>query len=92
MRSRYTPSGMLLLFATFGLLAAPLCADNIEDTQARLAKVGDADKYNADAVVVLDSTDVDVQPNGIGVAHYRRIVKILRGRGYSRPVSADLHV
>ena len=52
-----------------------LASDDIKD---RLAAAGDVEKYNADAVVVLDATDVTVRPNGIGTARRHQVVKILR--------------
>ena len=81
MKPHCTLWGLLFLFAALGLVATPLPADDVDDTQARLAEVGDANEYNADAVIVLDATDVDVQPNGIGIARYRKITKVLKDAG-----------
>jgi len=61
-----------------GCLAPALHADDLDDIKARIAAAGDAEKYDADAVVVLDATDVTVQPNGIGIARRHKVVKILR--------------
>ena len=52
--------------------------EDIQAIKARLAAAGDASKYDADAVVVLDATDVTVRPNGIGVSRRQNVVKILR--------------
>lgn len=54
---------------------------NADDARARLASVGDAGKYDADVVVVLDETQVVVQPNGIGEARQRTLTKVLRDAG-----------
>ena len=70
--------GVVCIVGLAGVLSATLYADDIEDTKARIAAAGDAEKYDADAVVVLDATDVTVRPNGIGIARRHKIVKILR--------------
>jgi hypothetical protein len=57
-------------------LAPPAAAD--DDIQSRIAAAGDADDYDADAVVVIDWEDVEVRPNGIGTAREHRVTKILR--------------
>jgi hypothetical protein len=62
-------------------LAPALGAEDTDDIQARIAAAGDADKYDANAVVVLDATDVTVQPNGIGIAERQHVVKVLRDAG-----------
>lgn len=72
------PRGWLYLLAVLGAFTAALHAGEIDDIKARIAAAGDADKYDADAVVVLDATDVTVRPNGIGVARRHKVVKILR--------------
>ncbi|MCK6483984.1 MAG: DUF3857 and transglutaminase domain-containing protein [Phycisphaerae bacterium] len=74
-----TASLAALLTAACALPAAAAARD--DDVRARLANVGDAQKYDADVVVVLDETDVTVRPNGIGEARTRRIVKVLRDGG-----------
>jgi hypothetical protein len=50
----------------------------VDDIKAKIAAAGDAAKHNADAVVVLDETDVRVRPNGIGTARSHKVTKILR--------------
>jgi transglutaminase-like putative cysteine protease len=70
--------GMLAATLLLGL-SGPLSAD--DDIAARLAAAGDAEDYDADAVVVLDETDVTVQDSGLGVSVSRRLVKILREGG-----------
>jgi transglutaminase-like putative cysteine protease len=49
-----------------------------DDVRARLSAVGDGAKYDADAVVVLDATEVVVQASGIGRSTSRHVVKVLR--------------
>lgn len=52
--------------------------DTVADAKARLARAGGPDQYKANALVVLDETDIEVKDSGIGVATRRKIVKILR--------------
>jgi transglutaminase-like putative cysteine protease len=66
-----------LLVGMFLLGAAPLTRAD-DDTKAKIAAAGDAAKYNADAVVVLDETDVTVRPSGIGTARSHVVTKILK--------------
>ncbi|MFQ5807120.1 MAG: DUF3857 domain-containing protein [Phycisphaerae bacterium] len=70
--------GFVCILGVLGHLAPVLHADDIEDVKARIAAAGDAEKYDADAVIVLEATDVTVRPNGIGVARRHKVVKILR--------------
>jgi hypothetical protein len=70
--------GAICIVGIVGGLSPSLYADDLADSKARIAAAGDAEKYNADAVVVLDATDVTVRDNGIGIARQHRIVKILR--------------
>lgn len=70
--------GVVCLVGILGVLSPALYADGLEDSKARIAAAGDAEQYDADAVVVLDATDVTVLPNGIGIAKRHKIVKILR--------------
>ena len=70
--------GYACIIVLLGCLAPPLHADDTLDIKARIAAAGDAEKYNADAVIVLDATDVTVQDNGIGIARRHKVVKILR--------------
>ncbi len=58
--------------------AAPEAPDQI---RARLASAGDVERHKSDTVVVLDSTDVTVRPDGIGVFTTQRVVKALRDAG-----------
>jgi hypothetical protein len=69
------------IVAVLGLWGPALHADDTEDIKARIAAAGDAEKYDADAVIVLDATDVTVLDNGIGIARRHRVVKILRDGG-----------
>jgi hypothetical protein len=78
MSQRRVPWGVIAILGVLGWLAPALHAGDVDDIKARIAAVGDAEKYDADAVVVLDATDVTVQPNGIGVARRQRVVKVLR--------------
>ncbi|MBU0617709.1 MAG: DUF3857 and transglutaminase domain-containing protein, partial [Planctomycetes bacterium] len=70
--------GVVCIVGMLGVLSPGLHADEFADSKARIAAAGDADKHDADAVVVLDATDVTVLDNGIGIATRRKIVKILR--------------
>lgn len=75
-------SAVAILLA--GLAAFSVLADDLhspEAIRARIAAAGDADRYSTDTVIVLDDADVTVQPDGIGVARYRTITKILRPGG-----------
>lgn len=65
-------AGVLLL----GGLPPAVRAD--DDIKAKIAAAGDEKKHNADAVVVLDETDVTVRPSGIGTARSHIVTKILR--------------
>ncbi len=66
----------LAVLAAAGLaLAAWSWAD--DDTRRRIAAL-DASKYDSDAVIVLDETDVTVRDDGIGTARSRRVTKILK--------------
>ncbi len=78
MSRRRVRRGVIAVLGVLGWLGPTLHADDIDDVKARIAAAGDAEKYDADAVVVLDATDVTVQPNGIGVARRHKVVKILR--------------
>ena len=79
MTRRPALAGMFCLICMLGVLShSPLLADDIDAIKARTAAAGDVEKYDADAVVVLDATDVTVKPNGIGVATRQKVVKILR--------------
>src|SRR5262245_43181947 len=63
------------------LLAVPVAAlGRVPDGEirSRIASAGDAAKYDADEVIVLDETDVTVLPSGVGVATQRRVAKVLR--------------
>jgi transglutaminase-like putative cysteine protease len=73
MRLRWT---LLYMVVAAGLAAPPAYAD--DDIKARITAAGDAAKHNADAVIVLDETDVRVRPNGIGTARSHVVTKILR--------------
>ena len=63
------------------LAVAGLALAGDDKVKAKIAAAGDADKYHADLVVVLDHTDVTVKPNGLGVAKSHRVVKVLREGG-----------
>ena len=76
MRTPVIPASLCTL-----LLLAPAALAADDPIAAKIKTAGGADKYNADAVVVLVETDVTVQPSGIGEATYRRVVKILRDGG-----------
>jgi hypothetical protein len=67
----------LLLMAACSTAAA---RDACPDLKSKLSAV-DASKYDADAVIVLDDTDVSVQPNGIGAARTTMLTRILREGG-----------
>lgn len=67
--------GFLMAVGALGAIAPAGYADDI---RSRIDAAGDADKYNANAVIVLDATDVSVRDNGIGVAQRHNVVKILR--------------
>lgn len=53
------------------------------DVAARVAAV-DASRYTSDTVIVLDQTDVLVQPDGIGIASSCQVVKVLKESGIRR--------
>ena len=67
-----------LLIGLLALGVAPPLVTADEDIRARIAAAGDAEDYDADALVVVDWTDVRVRPNGIGTARNHKVVKILR--------------
>jgi hypothetical protein len=69
-------AGCLLIGVFLLAIAPPTRAD--DDIKAKIAAAGDAAKHNADAVVVLDETDVTVRPSGIGTARSHVVTKILR--------------
>ncbi len=69
-----TPVGLIVL--CLGWPFAPAHAG--DDIKAKIAAAGDAAKHNADAVVVLEHTDVRVRPNGIGTARSHVVTKVLR--------------
>ncbi|MBN2446968.1 MAG: DUF3857 domain-containing protein [Phycisphaerae bacterium] len=69
--------GWLLLI----VLLTPLGARADDDVRARIDAAGDAERWDADTVVVFDHTDVTVRPNGIGTARHHRVVKVLRDGG-----------
>lgn len=72
----------ILILAGLLASAAPLAgADDADDVKARIAAAGDADRHDADLVVVFDHTDVRVRRNGIGTARGHKVVKILREGG-----------
>lgn len=73
-------TALSLILSAAGVLPAAAAAPD-DDVRARLSKAGDAQKYDADVVVVLDETGMTVRPNGIGEARMRRIVKVLRDGG-----------
>lgn len=62
--------------------AAPLWAAEVDvgGVKMRLAAVA-SKTYDADALVVLDLTDVTVLPNGIGESTEQRVVKVLKEGG-----------
>jgi hypothetical protein len=81
---RITPFVFCLLL----LAAAPPGTLADDDIKAKIAAAGDAAKYNADAVVVLDETDVRVRPSGIGTARTHVVTKVLRD-GAIRPLAVQ---
>ncbi len=66
----------VLIAALLLAVAPPARAD--DDIKAKIAAAGDAAKHNADAVIVLDETDVTVRPSGIGTARSHVVTKVLR--------------
>ena len=71
----------LYLVIGLGLLLSPQALSADDDVQAKIEAAGDAEKWNADVVVVLDEKDVTVMPNGLGVATEHKVVKVLRDGG-----------
>ncbi len=59
-------------------VATPPTVPEPAEIAARVRAAGDAARWNADVVVVLDATDVTVRPSGIGTAVRHNVVKILR--------------
>src|SRR5262245_31945209 len=80
-RAMQTRSAPIVALSLLAALTSPLLLADDDRIAAKIKAAGGADKYNADVVVVLDETDVTVQPSGIGAATYRRVVKILRDGG-----------
>jgi len=75
-----TRRGALALAALLvGICASAARAD--DDVKTRIAAAGGTDRYDSDVVVVLDHKDVNVRPNGLGVAREHRVVKILKDGG-----------
>jgi hypothetical protein len=72
---------MLYLAAGLALLACPPVLRADDDVRAKIKAAGDAKKWNADVVGVVDDTDVTIKPNGLGVATTRRVTKVLREGG-----------
>ncbi len=70
---------LLVVFILLGV-APPVVAGD-DDVKAKVAAAGGVDKYDADAVVVLETTDVLVRPNGIGTARNQKVTKVLRDAG-----------
>ncbi len=62
-------------------VATPVTVPEPAEIAARVRAAGDAARWNADVVVVLDTTDVAVRPSGIGTAVRHSVVKILRDAG-----------
>ncbi len=62
-------------------VATPYTMPEPAEIAARVRAAGDAARWNADVVVVLDTTDVAVRPSGIGTAVRHSVVKILRDAG-----------
>lgn len=60
---------------------ALLASVDPDGVRARLAAAGDAARYDADVVIVLDETTVNVRPNGIGEATHHTLTKVLRDAG-----------
>ncbi|MFN0135075.1 MAG: DUF3857 domain-containing protein [Phycisphaerae bacterium] len=79
-------AGLLVLvvcaFTSHALLAqeSSLSPLSTQDVRARIDAV-DAKNYDADVVVVLERTAVNVRPSGIGENTTQRVVKILRDGG-----------
>lgn len=71
-------SAALVLLTSFAARAADSKLFATEFVRARLADMGSAEKYDADAVVVFEHIQVNVRPNGIGETTTRRVTKILR--------------
>jgi len=65
----------LLVLGLLGQMAVAAADDVI---RAKITAAGDATRHKADAVVVLDETDVTVRPSGIGTARSHVVIKILR--------------
>lgn len=78
---RWAPVGLLLL-ATTGWRAVGV--EPPESIRERLQAAGGAEVYDANAVVVLDSTEVVVRPDGIGVFTVQKLTKVLREGGIRR--------
>lgn len=74
LRARHWPL-LVTLFATSYSFAA---AVDQAEVKKRLAETGDAAKYDAESVTVLEDIDVLVRPTGIGETTTQRIVKVLR--------------
>jgi transglutaminase-like putative cysteine protease len=84
MAKRYRPLASLITIALF-LGGLPASAD--DDIQAKIASAGDAEKYDADVVAVLDEMDTTVRENGLGMATHRWVVKVLRDAGIASQTS-----
>ena len=78
MRKRYVA---LYLAIGVGLLVCPQAVRADGDIRAKIEAAGDAEKWDADVVVVLDEKDVTVRANGLGVATTHQVVKVLRDGG-----------
>jgi hypothetical protein len=69
-----------LIAAGLALSFAPaLKAD--DQIRAKIAAAGDAERWKADIVAILEETDTTIMPNGLGVATHYRLLKILRDGG-----------
>ncbi|MGD8452304.1 MAG: DUF3857 and transglutaminase domain-containing protein [Phycisphaerae bacterium] len=71
----------ICILAGLGLLLCPPALRADDDLRAKIEAAGDAEKWNADVVYVVDDKDVTVMPNGLGIATEHKVVKILRDGG-----------
>jgi hypothetical protein len=77
-----TRANVFAALFTAAFIAPSVRADDL--LAAKIKAASGAEKYDAEAVVVLDETRVTVRPDGIGEAVYCRAVKVLRETGARR--------
>ena len=75
------PTVRILILCLLALLLASAATAGQVDVKAALAAIADRDFDGADQAVVLDHTDIRVEPSGLSHMTNLRVVKVLTGAG-----------